>query len=47
MDSPRNYHTERSKSDRERQILYSTTYMWNQKKATNELTYKKEIKLHM
>ena len=29
-------------SDRERQILYDITYMWNQKN-TNELIYKTEI----
>ena len=31
MDGPRDYHTKRSKSDRERQI-YDITYMWNLKK---------------
>ena len=31
MDVPRDYHTKRSKSDRERQI-YDITYMWNLKK---------------
>ena len=29
MDRPRDYHTKWSKSDRERQIPYDTTYMWN------------------
>ena len=43
MDGPRDYHTEWSKSDRERQILYDITYMWNLKYDTNELTYKTEI----
>ena len=32
MDVPRGYHTKRSKSDRERQISYNITYMWNLKK---------------
>ena len=32
MNGPRDYHTKWSKSDRERQILYDITYMWNLKK---------------
>ena len=37
MDGPREHHTKWSKSDRERQILYIITYMWNLKyKQTNE-----------
>ena len=28
-DEPRDYHTKWSKSDRERQISYYITYMWN------------------
>ena len=36
------------KSDRERQISYDTTCMWNLKKTgTNKLTYKTEIELQM
>ena len=31
-DGPRDCHTEWSKSDRERQISYAITYMWNLKK---------------
>ena len=31
MDGPRDYHTKWSKSDRERQISYNITYMWNLK----------------
>ena len=31
MDGPRDYHTKWSKSDRERQISYDVTYMWNLK----------------
>ena len=40
MDGPRDYHI--SKSDRERQISYDITYMWNLKYDTNELIYKTE-----
>ena len=32
MDEPRDYHTKWSKSDRERQISYDITCMWNLKK---------------
>ena len=32
MDGPRDYHTKWSESDRERQISYDITYMWNLKK---------------
>ena len=43
MDGPRDYHTKRSKSDRERQISYDITYMWNLKQNdTNEHIYKTE-----
>ena len=31
MDGPRDYHTKWSESDRERQIPYDITYMWNLK----------------
>ena len=31
IDEPRDCHTEWNKSDRERQILYDITYMWNLK----------------
>ena len=44
MDGPRNYHTEWSKSDRERQISYDITYTWNLiKNDTSEFLYKREI----
>ena len=39
MDEPRDYHTKWSKSERERQIPYDITYMWNLKYDTNELIY--------
>ena len=42
MDGPRDYHTKWSKSERERQISYNITHMWNLKYDTNELIYKRE-----
>ena len=42
MDGPRDYHTKRSKSERERQVPYAITYMWGLKHDTNELTYDAE-----
>ena len=42
MDGPRDCHTKRSKSERERQIPYDTTYMWTLKYDTNELIYETE-----
>ena len=39
MDWLRDYHTKRSKSERERQILYAITYMWNLKYDTDEPIY--------
>ena len=39
-DATRDYHTKWSKSERERQIPYDITYMWNLKYDTNEITYK-------
>ena len=32
MDGPRDYHTKWNKQDRERQISYNITHMWNLKK---------------
>ena len=32
MDGPRDCHTERTKSEREKQIPYANTYIWNLKK---------------
>ena len=44
MDRPGDYHTNWSKSDRERQISYDITYMRNILKTyTNELIYETEI----
>ena len=42
MVATRDYHTKRSKSERERQIPYDITYMWNLKYDTNEFIYKTE-----
>ena len=42
MDGPRDDHTKWSKSDREAQISYDITHMWNLKYDTNELIYKRE-----
>ena len=43
MDRPTDYHTKWSKTDRERQISYDITYMWNLKHDTNKLLYETEI----
>ena len=40
MDATRDGRAKRSKSDRERQIPYDITYMWDLKNDTNELIYK-------
>ena len=37
MDGPRVYHTKWSKSEKDRQIPYDVTYMWNLKYDTKEL----------
>ena len=36
IDRPRDYHTKQSKSERERQIPYDITYIWNLKYDTKE-----------
>ena len=40
MDGPGGYYSSAkwNKSDREKQILYDFTYMWNPKNKTNEQT---------
>ena len=45
MDRPRGYYTKWSKSERERQLSYDITHMWNLilKNDTNEPIYKTEI----
>ena len=40
MDRPRGYHTKWGKSEREVQIPYDITYMWNPKYDTNQLKQK-------
>ena len=42
MDVTRDYHTKWSKSERERQVSYDITYMWNLKYGINEPIYKTE-----
>ena len=42
MDAARDYHTKWGKSDRERQIPYDITYIWNLNYDTNELIYETE-----
>ena len=42
MDEPRDDHRRQSKTQRERQISYDISYMWNLKYDTNECIY--EIK---
>ena len=42
MDKPREYHTKGSKSDRERQILYSIIYVWNLKIIQKNLYIKQK-----
>ena len=39
MDGPRDYHTKWGKSEREKQIPYDITYVWNLKCDTNELIH--------
>ena len=36
IDGPKEYYAKWIKSDRERQMLYDFTYMWNLKTTTNE-----------
>ena len=48
VDGPRDYHTKRSKSDRETQISYDITYMLNLKKMIqmNLFTNQKQTHRH-
>ena len=41
-DATRDYHTKHSKSERERQIPYVITCLWNLKYDTNKPIYKRE-----
>ena len=45
MDTPRDYHTKRSKL--ERQITHDITYMWNLKHDTHDHIYETEIVLQI
>ena len=42
MDEPGDHHTKQSKLERERQIPYGITYMWDLKYNTNKRIYKTE-----
>ena len=42
LDGPRNSHTKRSESEKERQIPHDITYVWNLKCDTSELIYRTE-----
>ena len=42
INGSRDYHITWTKSERERQIPYDITYMWNLKYDTNELIYEIE-----
>ena len=42
MNVPRDYFPKWNKSERERQIPYDITYMWNLKQDTNEPIYERE-----
>ena len=39
VDGPRNCHTEWSKSEREKQILYINEYMWNLKNLVKTILF--------
>ena len=44
MQGPKDYHTRWSKSEREIQMLYDITYLWNiHKNDANEIIYKTEV----
>ena len=46
MDGARDFHTKRSKPDRERQMSYIIAYMWDLKYDTKELTHETETDSH-
>ena len=46
IDGPGDDRTKWSKSERERQILFDITYMWNLKYDTKEFIYEKEVDSH-
>ena len=45
MDGPRGYYAKGNKSDRERQIVYDITYMWNLKNNLVNITKKKQTRV--
>ena len=45
MDGPRDYHTKWSNSEREKQIPFDITYIWNLKYGINEFIYERETHL--
>ena len=42
MNGSEDYHIKRNKSERDRQIQYDITYMWNLKYDTNGFVYETE-----
>ena len=46
MDGPRDYHTQRRKSERKRQIPYDISYMWNFKKMIPMNLFTKQKQTH-
>ena len=47
MDGPRDYHTKWSKSERERQMPYDITYMWNLKYETGTFLVVQWLRIHL
>ena len=47
VDGSRDCHTEWSKSEREKQVSYINTYMWNLENDTDELVCKAEVEAQM
>ena len=47
MERPIDYNTKQNKSERERQIPYNITYVWNLTYGTNEPIYKIETDLQI
>ena len=46
MNEPRVHYAQGNKSDRERQIPYDFTYMWNLKNKIKEQTKQKQTRRH-
>ena len=47
MGRPTDYHTKQSKSERERQIPYNITYIWNLKYNTNDISIKQKQQMNI